>query len=152
MTSESLDSEDTVINSSRSTTPTQSVIEEGDLNSAEGQSHSKGGTLPQGNPPLESPTDKDYSIYHTPPPEDSSVQEESIDPSTLENTPLTQTGSSLGYDPVESDRDSLTEEENSKDPSPVDSEAYSCHTERALVPFAVSYDKFWKGWQPTKSW
>ena len=108
MTSESLDSEDTVIDSSRSTTPTQSVIEEGDLDSAEGQSCPKDRTLPQGNPPPESPTDKDNSIYHTPLPEDSSVQEESIDPSTLENSPSTQTGSSLGYYPVESDCDSLT--------------------------------------------
>ena len=151
MTSESSDSEDTVIDSSRSTTRTQYVIEEGDLDSAEGQFHSKGRTLPQGNPPQESPTDKDNSVYHTPPHEDSSVQEESIDPSTLENTPSTQTGSSLGYDPVESDHDSLTEG-NSKDPSPEDSEAYSCRTERALDPFAVSYDRFWKGWQPTESW
>ena len=152
MTSESSDSEDTVIDSSRSTTPTQSVIEEEELDSAEGQSCPKGRTLPQGNPLPESPTDKDDSVHHTPPPEDSSVQEESIDPSSLENTPLTQTGSSLGYDPVESDCDSLTEEGNSKDPSPEDSEAYSCHTERALDPFAVSYDRFWKGWQPTESW
>ena len=152
MTSESSDSEDTVMDSSRSTTPTKSVIEGGGLDSAEGQSHPKGSILPQGSPPPESPTDKDDSIYHTPLPEDSSVQEESIDPSTLENTPLTQTGSSLGYDSVESDCDSLTEEGNSKDPSPEDSEAYLCHTERALDPFAVSYDRFWKGWQPTESW
>ena len=145
MKSESSDSEDTIVDSSSSTTPTQSVIEEEDLDSAEGQSGPKGRTLPQGNPLPESPTDKDDNIYHTPPHGDSSVQEESIDPSTLENTPSTQTGSSLGYDPVESDCDSLTEEGNSKDTSPEDSKAYSCHTEKALDPFAVSYDIFWKG-------